>query len=160
MFRDNFVHGDLHPGNLLVRRDPHTNSFLHLVVLDPGIVSTLDPTDLANFRAVFSAVVAGNGRKVGELFLDHSQHRCSNRADFVERMERLVMTARAEQLSLSRVDVSELLSGVFALLLEHRVKLESNYTSVILAIMVLEGLGRTLDPELDLVIKAAPYLLK
>ena len=70
------------------------------------------------------------------------------------------MTARAEQLSLSRVDVSELLSGVFALLLEHRVKLESNYTSVILAIMVLEGLGRTLDPELDLVIKAAPYLLK
>ena len=158
MFHDNFVHGDLHPGNILVRCSE--TEFEHLVILDPGIVSTLSATDLSNFRAVFSAVVAGNGARVGQLFLRHSHHRCTDREDFIGRMEKLVLAARSRQLSLSRVDISELLSGVFGILQEHKVKLESNYTSVILAIMVLEGLGRTLDPELDLVIKAAPYLLK
>ncbi len=39
-------------------------------------------------------------------------------------------------------------------------KLESNFASVVLAIMVLEGLGRALDPDLDVITKAAPYLIR
>ncbi len=101
----------------------------------------------------------GDGRQVGRLFLQHSQHLCVDEIGFVREMGDLVLRARGQQLRLSRVDVSALLTDVFGVLRRHRVKLEANYASVILAIMVLEGLGRTLDPDLDLIRKAAPYLL-
>jgi aarF domain-containing kinase len=55
--------------------------------------------------------------------------------------------------------VSDLLTRVFNVLRHHQVKLEPNFTSVIISIMVLEGLGRTLDPDMDLLWAAAPFLL-
>ncbi len=36
--------------------------------------------------------------------------------------------------------------------------MDASFSSVVLAVVVLEGLGRSLDPRLDLVAKAAPYL--
>ncbi len=91
--------------------------------------------------------------------MEHSEHRCSDKEAFVREMGRLVLQARGEQLRLAKLDVSALLTDVFSVLHKHRVKLEANYASVILAITVLEGLGRSLDPELDLIMKAMPYLL-
>lgn len=41
-----------------------------------------------------------------------------------------------------------------------QVKLESNFASIVFAIMVLEGLGRSLDPNLDILDLAKPFLLK
>lgn len=41
-----------------------------------------------------------------------------------------------------------------------QVKLESNFASIVVAIMVLEGLGRSLDPTLDILEAAKPFLLK
>ncbi len=46
------------------------------------------------------------------------------------------------------------------LLLFFQVKLESNFASIVFAIMVLEGLGRSLDPNLDILDLAKPLLLK
>lgn len=96
VFVDNFVHGDLHPGNILVQcqRSPTGSSDavgipgdqhgkttltdlldtvvvsvrpdpcpLQLVLLDAGIVAQLSDHDLANFKAVFTAVVLRKVRK-------------------------------------------------------------------------------------------------
>lgn len=41
-----------------------------------------------------------------------------------------------------------------------QVKLESNFASIVFAIMVLEGLGRSLDPQLDILEAARPFLLR
>ena len=49
-----------------------------------GIVSSLSPQDLDNIRSVFSAVVRGDGYKVGELFLDRSNHFCTDRESFIK----------------------------------------------------------------------------
>ena len=72
IFRHNFVHGDLHPGNLLVRgldrnlqMDPD-KSTVQLIVLDPGIVASLTPKDLNNFKAVFTAVARKDGKRVSD----------------------------------------------------------------------------------------------
>ncbi|XP_048196300.1 uncharacterized aarF domain-containing protein kinase 2 [Perognathus longimembris pacificus] len=185
IFVDNFVHGDLHPGNILVQGadglspsreeqlrqadvcDTLTVAMvpalrpLRLVLLDAGIVSELQASDLSNFRAVFLAVVMGQGHKVAELFLHHSRaNECKDVERFKAEMATLVTQARKNIIALEQLQVSNLLSNVFKLLMIHKVKLESNFASIVLAIMVLEGLGRSLDPQLDILEAAKPFLLK
>jgi aarF domain-containing kinase len=58
-----------------------------------------------------------------------------------------------------QIQVSALLSDVFSVLSKHKVKMESNFASILLAIFVLEGLARSLDPEMDILEKARPILL-
>ncbi|XP_044297090.1 uncharacterized aarF domain-containing protein kinase 2 isoform X1 [Varanus komodoensis] len=185
VFVDNFVHADLHPGNILVQggkcsvdclEDRAASadlldmlvlevqppcSPLRLVVLDAGIIAALQGTDFANLRAVFTAVVLGQGERVAELILHHSRaNRCKDVERFKADMAELVTKARHNTIALGKLQVASLLSSVFKLLMTHQVKLESNFASVIFAIMVLEGLGRSLDPELDILKAAKPFLLK
>ncbi|CAL8375877.1 unnamed protein product [Arctogadus glacialis] len=186
VFVDNFVHGDLHPGNILVQR-PHPEEAdlqgkttltdlwdtvmvsvrpqpcpYQLVLLDAGIVAQLSPRDLANFRAVFTAVVLRQGGRVAELILNHARaNECRDVPRFKREMAQLVDGALSTNtLSLGKIRVAELLSKVFGLLITHKVKLESNFVSIVFAIMVLEGLGRSLDPNVDILELAKPMLLK
>ena len=55
--------------------------------------------------------------------------------------------------------IGDLLSDVFYCLSKHQVMVESNFASMLIAIFVLEGLGRSLHPELDLIDRAKPYLI-
>ena len=67
LFVHNFVHGDLHPGNILVQ-DPNVDD-PKIVLLDCGIATSLGKIDLENFHSVFTAIVRGEGAKVADLFL-------------------------------------------------------------------------------------------
>lgn len=60
---------------------------------------------------------------------------------------------------LFQVDVGVLLQQVLGVLLKHKVRLESAFSAVVLAIFVLEGLGRALDPEMDILERARPILV-
>ncbi|XP_051007634.1 uncharacterized aarF domain-containing protein kinase 2 [Acomys russatus] len=185
VFVDNFVHGDLHPGNILVQgADGLSPSLqmqqqqenvcdtlvatiapalcpLRLVLLDAGIVAELQASDLRNFRAVFLAVAMGQGHRVAELILHHARaNECKDVEKFKAEMATLVTQARKDTITLEKLHVSSLLSSVFKLLMTHKVKLESNFASIVFAIMVLEGLGRSLDPTLDILEAAKPFLLK
>ena len=154
VFVDNFWHGDLHPGNILVTKERR------LAVVDAGIVGSLTKTDRQNILDTFSAIVAGDGTRVGELFLERSHHQCEDRQAFIQDMGDIVEQARRAQLSLDRVDLPSLLQSVFSTLIRHKVRLDANFSSVIISIAVVEGLGRALDPNLDLVPKTLPHLIK
>ncbi|TRZ12418.1 hypothetical protein HGM15179_014686 [Zosterops borbonicus] len=180
IFVDNFVHADLHPGNILVqgRALPERAAAvdvcdtlvlevqpappeLRLVLLDAGIVAELQSADMCNFRAVFTAVVQGQGERVAELILHHARaNQCQDIERFKAEMAELVTRVRGNTIALGKLQVGNLLSSVFKLLMTHKVKLESNFASIIFAIMVLEGLGRSLDPELDILEAAKPLLIK
>ncbi|OQV19469.1 putative aarF domain-containing protein kinase 2 [Hypsibius exemplaris] len=186
IFIDNFCHADMHPGNLFVKvtgKDfpnirPDKMIYedigdvvivglqkqaapFQLVIVDAGLTASLSQYDFDSFRGVFAAVVKGDGNLVAEQFLHHAAaNACSDRAGFRRELSKLVHVARSKELSLNQIDVGELLSDVFAILVKYQVKLESNFISIMLGIMVLEGLGRSLDPNLDILEKARPLLVR
>ncbi|XP_036781994.2 uncharacterized aarF domain-containing protein kinase 2 isoform X2 [Manis pentadactyla] len=101
------------------------------------------------------------GQRVAELVLHHARaSECRDVEGFKAEMATLVTQARKNTITLEKLQVSSLLANVFKLLMTHKVKLESNFASIVFAIMVLEGLGRSLDPKLDILEAAKPFLLK
>lgn len=56
------------------------------------------------------------------------------------------------------LNISEMLNELFSIVSRHEVALDPTFTTVILAVIVLEGLGRSLDPDLDLFHCARPFL--
>ncbi|VDK49475.1 unnamed protein product [Anisakis simplex] len=202
IFVDNFVHGDLHPGNILIRfndrnggaKDVHhaprsetlfekladwfrdTLGLVHeprirftenpqyeddpvLVILDTGIAIEETPKNLRNLRALFRAIVEKRGHDVGQLLLDHApQHHCKEPEQFCREIDAVVQIARSKG-SLRTLNISELLSQLFSIVSRYHVGLETSFTTVVGAVMVLEGFGRSLDPDLDLFQCARPYLL-
>ncbi|KIH56406.1 ABC1 family protein [Ancylostoma duodenale] len=203
IFVDNFVHGDLHPGNILIRfnedreqlpgvhaappkdriierciefvRDligwraaprvrftdsPELADEPTLIMLDTGIVVSETEKNLRNLKALFRAIVEKQGYKAGELLLTHAENsrNCRDPHEFCLQVDQLVAKAMNKR-SLRSLNISALLSEMFSLVAAHRVYLDSSFTSVVLSVMVLEGFGRSLDPDLDLFQCARPYLL-
>ncbi|KFQ06019.1 putative aarF domain-containing protein kinase 2, partial [Haliaeetus albicilla] len=127
VFVDNFVHADLHPGNILVQGLAHVGTSckeqtaivdlcdtlvvevqpplrqLCLVLLDAGIVAELQSTDMQNFRAVFTAVVQGQGERVAELILHHARaNQCQDIERFKAEMAELVTKVRRNTIALGK----------------------------------------------------------
>uniref|UniRef100_A0A673K1T2 AarF domain containing kinase 2 n=1 Tax=Sinocyclocheilus rhinocerous TaxID=307959 RepID=A0A673K1T2_9TELE len=122
---------------------------LQLVLLDAGIVAQSP-----------NMCLCCQGERVAELILHHARaNECQDVTRFKKEMAELVDHALRDTLSLGKVR-SYLLSRVFGLLIHLKVRLESNFASMVFAIMVLEGLGRSLDPSLDILEIAKPLLLK
>lgn len=63
-------------------------------------------------------------------------------------------------LPVGKVGINSLLQKVLVLCYQHQVKLESRFVSVVVAIGVLEGMGRQLDPDVDILKKVTPYALR
>jgi len=172
LFEDNFVHADLHAGNVVVRRDG-AHGHPQLILLDAGLVVELQPFDRKNFISLFRAVIDNDGREVARLMMEYSPRTKAITGDeatdaafatvirpdeYAAKMAELVSYVHAQGLSLKNISVSELLRNVLSLSYEHNVKLESRFVSVVVAIMLAEGMGRSLDPEVDIIARARPFV--
>ena len=160
LFADNYIHGDLHAGNLLLR---FSDGDFDLVILDAGLVIELAPRDRRNFIDLFGAVVKRDGRRAGELIAARATHRGGTEDDmkaFVDELDHLVKDATVRGVTLKDLRVAALLNDVLAACRRHRIRLEANFATTVVAIAVVEGIGRQLDPELDLLREAGPFLAR
>ena len=117
-----------------------TPSQLKLVILDSGMVATLTPGDFQNLNDTFRAVVKGDGRKVGRLFLERTKKNyCQDPEKFITELAAIVADAQKQRITFNNTEVAALLLRVFNTLRNNQVKLDANFAAVILSIMVLEG---------------------
>lgn len=152
VFEDGFVHADLHPGNILLAEDGT------LTFLDLGMVAEIEPELMRPWVDTFSALAARDGARAAELFYTYAPFVAVQDYDAYERdvesyLERLYGVRLAE------VEVSAIVSGMMNVLRRHRVQVDPVFTVVNVALLVAEGLGKQLDPSVDLVLLAVPYLL-
>jgi len=194
VFVDNFIHGDLHPGNVLVKTtlEPVSSSpwdafwrpvkaegregkmenderktKRSIVFLDAGIAISLTPNDRRNLVDLFRAVVFNDGKRAGRLMVERAKYeRCSKTPGgvdlFSEGIGEIVSEfhdRRKEGLTLGAVRIGVLLRRVLDLCRVHGVEIDPAMASVVISTLVLEGLGRSLSPDLDLLTFARPFLM-
>lgn len=154
----NFIHADLHPGNILVRKNSETNQ-LQIVLLDCGFITELSDTDWLNFKRLFKCIVTGDGKKGAHLMVEHArQTKISDkdRDKFAEEMDVLFREIRNKKMS--EIEVGVFISQVLNVVRKYRVKIESNFATLIIATVILEGIGRQLDPEINILDESIPIL--
>jgi aarF domain-containing kinase len=77
---------------------------------------------------------------------------------FAVKIQHLASKVKAQTFSLSNIKVADVLLNVLTAVREHHVKMEADFINTILSILILEGIGRQLNPELDLFQSALPIL--
>lgn len=212
---DNFVHADLHPGNIMVKfYKPSTRSILkslwsrfvdhaeadqasrnetqnheisqrlrdvshdhdqwhaelnkleaegfqpEIVLLDTGLVTELDGENRRNFIELFRAVAEFDGYKAGRLMVERckSPELVVDDETFALKIQHLVLSVKSRTFSLAQIKISDILSEVLQAVRTHHVRLEGDFINTVLSILLLEGIGRQLDPNMDLFKGALPIL--
>lgn len=207
---DNFVHADLHPGNIMVRfyqsSRPHLPFSKHktedpqqqpdvteqvlarlrpyrhrknteawvkelqkidaegfrpqLIFIDTGLVTELNATNRRNFLDLFKAVAEFDGYKAGHLMCERCRQPDAviNEEIFALKMQHLVLGVKSRTLALGNMKIGDILNEVLGMVREHHVRMEGDFVNVVISILLLEGIGRSLDPDMDLLSSALPIL--
>ena len=158
LFLYDFVHGDLHPGNILVTRN--SSGELSLNLLDCGICVEMGESDHKNLVAVLGAFIKRDGLLAGKLMVDTAKHARASDEDvevFCEGIQR-ICTDDKDNNFLEKV--GDYLTDICDLACKHRVKLESKFINASLAVEIIEGLACKLHPEMEVQKVALPLVLK
>ncbi|XP_077238420.1 uncharacterized protein LOC143879762 [Tasmannia lanceolata] len=163
---DNFVHADMHPGNILVRvsqtkpaRKWLFKSRPHVIFLDVGMTAELSKTDRVNLVDFFKAVALRDGRTAAECTLRLSkQQNCPDPKAFIEEVERSFDfwgTAEGDI-----VHPAECMQQLLEKVRCHKVNIDGNVCTVMVTTLVLEGWQRKLDPDYNVMQTLQTLLFK
>ena len=155
VFRDNLFHADMHPGNILVdASDPDEPTF---IAMDFGIVASLTPKDLYYISENFVALFNQDYRRVASLHIEAGWVPANTRLDELEAAVRTVGEPNFTR-PLNEVSFGKLLFDLFSVARRFQLTLQPQLLMLQKTLLNIEGLGRQLDPELDIWSVAKPEL--
>ncbi len=155
VFRHNFFHADMHPGNIFVIvDDPAAPRY---AAVDFGIVGTLSLRDQRYLAEIFLAVFDRDYRRVAELHIECGWVPPATRADEMESAVRTICEPIFDR-PLSEISFGTVLLRLFAALQRFDGQIQPQLILLQKTLLNVEGLGRQLYPELDIWKTAAPVL--
>ena len=155
VFRDGFFHADMHPGNIQVSLDPQT--FGRYISLDFGIVGTLTSVDKEYLAQNFVAFFRRDYKRVAELHIESGWVPAATRVDELEAAVRAVCEPYFDR-PLKEISLGLVLLRLFQTSRRFQVEIQPQLVLLQKTLLNVEGLGRQLDPELDLWATAKPFL--
>ena len=155
VFRDGFFHADMHPGNIQVSLAPAT--FGRYIALDFGIVGTLTEFDKEYLAQNFIAFFRRDYKRVAELHIESGWVPPTTRVNELEGAIRAVCEPHFDR-PLKDISLGQVLLRLFQTSRRFNVEIQPQLVLLQKTLLNIEGLGRQLDPELDLWSTAKPFL--
>ena len=149
VLEDGFFHADPHPGNLMVRPDGT------LCLLDCGLVGRL--TEVMRFRLtdLVQAAVSGDGERLVDAILSLTDRHDSVRREVLE-PDLLDLLDGYRRIPLERLDLGRFLGELVEVLRANELTLPHDLSIMVKALITAEGVGRELDPELNVMAEIEP----
>ena len=157
VFRDGFFHADMHPGNIQVSIELAT--FGRYISLDFGIVGTLTEHDKEYLAQNFTAFPGATTSGLRELHIESGWVPPGTRVDELESAVRSVSEPYFDR-PLKEISLGMLLMRLFQTSRRFQVEIQPQLVLLQKTLLNIEGLGRQLDPDLDLWNTAKPFLEK
>jgi len=151
VFRDGFFHADMHPGNILVTPEGQ------YVALDFGIMGTLTEVDKHYLARNFIAFFRRDYRRVAEAHVESGWAPPGTRVEEFETAIRAVCEPIFDK-PLKEISFGRVLLRLFQTSRRFNIEIQPQLVLLQKTLLNIEGLGRDLDPELDLWSTAKPYL--
>jgi ubiquinone biosynthesis protein len=154
-FRDNFFHADMHPGNIFVdASDPKRPRYL---AVDFGIVGTLTPSDQRYLAENFYAFFNRDYRRVAELHVESEWIPAGTRVEEFEAAIRTVCEPIFQR-PLKEISFGFFLLRLFQIARRFDYQVQPQLVLLQKTLLQIEGLGRQLNPDLDLWKTAKPIM--
>jgi len=155
VFRDNLFHADMHPGNIFVDvRDPANASF---IALDFGIVASLTQRDLYYISENFLALFNRDYYRVAYLHWEAGWVPPDTRLDELEASVRAVGEPNFSR-PLNEISFGELMLKLFQVAYRFKLNIQPQLIMLQKTLLNIEGLGRELYPDLDVMAVSKPEL--
>jgi ubiquinone biosynthesis protein len=155
VFRDGFFHADMHPGNIFVAVDPA--NFGKYIALDFGIVGTLSEKDQGYLAQNFLAFFRRDYHRVATAHIESGWVPPDTRVDELETEIRVVCEPIFDR-PLKEISLGKVLLQLFRASRRFNVEIQPQLVLLQKTLLNIEGLGRQLDPDLDLWVTAKPFL--
>lgn len=156
VFRDHFFHADIHPGNIFIKPGENGAPAMYIPV-DFGIMGSLSEFDQRYLAENFSAFLDRNYRRVAELHVESGWVPKDTRVDEFEFAIRTVCEPIFDR-PVKDISVGALLLRLFQTARRFHMKILPQLLLLQKTIVNIEGIGRQLDPDLDLWRAARPSL--
>ncbi len=155
VFRHNFFHADMHPGNIFViHTDPEKPKY---AAVDFGIVGTLSPEDQRYLAENFLAFFDRDYHRIARLHIDSGWVPAGTRVDQLESAVRTVCDPIFSK-PLAEISFAQVLMRLFRVAQRFNVEIQPQMILLHKTLFNIEGLGRQLYPQLDLWKTAHPVL--
>jgi ubiquinone biosynthesis protein len=155
VFRDNFFHADPHAGNIWI--DVGRIEEPRFIALDFGIMGALSEIDQYYLAENFTAIFERDYRRIAELHIDAGWMPATIRIDDLEGAVRTVCEPYFTR-PLSEIALGEVLLKLFKVAHRYRLTIQPQLILLQKTLLNIEGLGRLLDPKLDIWAVAKPVL--
>jgi ubiquinone biosynthesis protein len=151
VFQHGFFHADPHPGNILVLEDNV------IAPLDYGMVGSLDESTIEALGSVLVGIIHKDTNRILRAFdalgiIHDVANRIALRSDING------FVSQYYEVPLQELQVSGLLKELFEIFRAHQMTLPSNLSLMLKALVTVEGLGRLLHPDFDMVSEVRPYV--
>ncbi|MHB9028079.1 MAG: ABC1 kinase family protein [Candidatus Latescibacterota bacterium] len=146
-----FFHADPHPGNIFILPGNV------VCLLDFGAVGRISGREQGEFADLVMQVVRRDARKAAEALLSLTVHNREPDLDELERDTGDIIDLCADR-SLKEIDIRMVFQHIVSILKRHRLSLKPHHYMMLMTLVTIEGLGRRLDPEFEIVRHAEPFI--